>query len=82
MRFLAVGWKTDNPVTVETFYYGSCRHSDVYHFVLRNRDESIELPIVANPVVFRVIAAYRLTIVRSLTCHNVGEIASTPLTVG
>ncbi len=74
--YLGADWIPDNPVTAESFYYGSCRHSEVYHFVLRRRNQSIELPVVANPIVFRVVAKYRLDIQRGNTEHHAGEAVS------
>jgi len=73
--YLSTGWRPDDPVAVETFYYGSGRHSAVYHFVLRRQDESVEMPVVANPAVFRVVAAHRLTTLCSGTDHHTGEAA-------
>lgn len=64
LQYLRAGWELDNLVAVETFYHAGYRCSDIYCFTLMRNGESREIPILANPVVFRVIDDHQLTILR------------------
>jgi hypothetical protein len=64
MQYLRSGWKPDELVGVETFYHAGYRHSDIYYFTLQRDDASIEVPVLANPAVFKVISTHQLTVLR------------------
>ncbi len=64
LQFIRLGWMLDELVAVETFYYAGYRRSDIYHFTLSRGDETIEIPVLANPAVFRVVNSCNLTVVK------------------
>ena len=64
LQFIRLGWALDELVAVETFYYSGYRTSDIYHFTLTRGEMSIEIPVLANPAVFRVVASCHLTVVK------------------
>ena len=64
LQFIRLGWTLDSLVAVESFYYAGYRSSDVYHFTLLRGTDTIEIPVLANPAVFRVVESCKLTVVR------------------
>jgi len=63
-QYLRNGWQLDSLAAVETFYMAGYRRSDIYYFTLRREDEFIEMPVLANPVVFRIIQEHKLNVLR------------------
>ncbi len=57
------GWMLDTEATVETFYYAGYRRVDVFCFTLRRGTESIEMPVLSNPAVDRLLAENDLTVI-------------------
>src|SRR5689334_22079088 len=61
-RYLRTGWKLENPAAVESFYYAGYRRVYVYYFTLKHGDLTVEMPVLGNPVVMRVIEEHKLTV--------------------
>lgn len=61
LQYLTAGWSLDQHVAVETVYYAGYRRSDVYYFTLEHDGVSLEMPVLATPVVFKLIEDRRLT---------------------
>ena len=64
LQYLATGWEIDNPAAVETYYCAGVRRADVYLFSLRRAGDHVEMPVLANPAVSRLIEKYQLTVHR------------------
>jgi hypothetical protein len=64
LQYLRQGWKLDKLVAVETVYYSGCRRSDIFYFTLQCGEATVEMPVLANPVVFYLIEAQGLTLLR------------------
>ncbi|HVO42734.1 MAG TPA: hypothetical protein VMT34_08930 [Aggregatilineales bacterium] len=64
IQYLAAGWKVENPAIVETYLCAGVRRSDIYHFNLKREDESLEMPVLASPMINRLIEKYGLTVLR------------------
>jgi hypothetical protein len=64
LRYLRDSWTPDNIVNVETFPCSGCRQVEVYFFLLVRGDKRISMPLIANPVVLRLIHEYELTVQR------------------
>jgi hypothetical protein len=64
LQHLRAGWKLDELVAIETFYYAGYRRSDIYYFTLQKDGKTIEMPVLANPAVFRIVKEYGLTTFR------------------
>jgi hypothetical protein len=62
LQYLRGGWKPSKGVTVEVILLGGNRQTQVYHFVLTQNNESIEMPVLTTPIVPRLIRKYDLTI--------------------
>jgi hypothetical protein len=58
------GWRLGDVAAVETFYYGGYRWVEVYYFTLLRGESRMELPVLANPVVLRLIHERGLSVVR------------------
>src|SRR5258707_6138764 len=58
------GWSLEPLAAVETFFYAGYRRVDVYYFTLRRGDETLEMPVLANPAVKRLIEQHKLTVLR------------------
>jgi len=54
-QYLSTGWEIKNPVIIETVYHANNRHSRLYRFTLRQNGTTVEMPVLATPVVFRVV---------------------------
>ena len=63
-RYLRTGWKLENLAAVESFYYAGYRRVDIYYFTLKRNEETIEMPVLRNPVVTRLIEEQKLTVMR------------------
>ncbi len=64
LQYLTRGWRLDKPIAVETVYYAGYRRSDVYYFTLERDGVSLEMPVLATPVVFKLIEDRQLTTLR------------------
>lgn len=58
------GWQFVNPAAVETFYSGGFRRADIYYFTLQRGEEIVEMPVLANPKISRLIEEHQLTVLR------------------
>ena len=65
VRHLRTGWTLEPMAAVETFYYAGYRRVDVYFFTLKKDDTTLEMPVLGNPAVRRLIEEQKLTVVRS-----------------
>jgi hypothetical protein len=52
---LQLGWRIDT-VTLQEYYLGRDRSSTIFYFRLLRKDESVVMPVIASPFVFRVFA--------------------------
>ena len=64
LYYLRDGWSLDNLAGVETFYYAGYRRVDVYYLTLRRHTESLEMPVLANPALTRLIEANKINVMR------------------
>ena len=64
VQYLANGWTVESPAVVESHSATGARRSEVYHFHLIRNEQDIEMPVLANPVVSRLIEQYELTVLR------------------
>ena len=64
LQYLRLGWRLDNLVGVETFFCSGYLRCDVYYFTLQSDTGTLEIPVLANPAVFKVVESHHLTIVR------------------
>jgi hypothetical protein len=64
LHYLSRDWKLQKLVAVETVYYAGYRRSDIYYFTLERDGHAVEMPILANPAVFKVIEQHQLTTLR------------------
>ena len=64
LHLLRAGWSLEPLAAVETFFYAGYRRVDVYYFTLRHGEETLEMPVLANPAVRRLIEQYKLTVLR------------------
>ncbi len=64
LQYLKSGWQLEKLVAVETVYYAGFRRSDIYYFTLERDGSTVEMPILANPAVFKVIEQNQLTTLR------------------
>lgn len=60
-QYLNDGWLPVSRVVVEVYPLGPGRAVSVYHFLLRNAQAEVSLPIIASPLVWRVISEHKLT---------------------
>src|SRR4051812_19520074 len=63
-QHLSAGWEPDEVVAVESFYHAGYRRSEIYYFTLHNGGEVIEIPVLGNPAVFKIVEIYQLTTLR------------------
>ncbi len=64
LSHLRNGWMLHPLVAVESIWHAGVRRVDVYYFTLLHGDEHLEMPVLANPVVFRLIEDHGLSLVR------------------
>jgi hypothetical protein len=64
LRHLKEGWTLHPLVAVESIWHAGVRRVDVYYFTLLHGDAQLEMPVLANPVVFRLIEEHKLSLVR------------------
>lgn len=60
INYIHEGWTLD-ALGVKTFYFAGYRGVDVYYFTLRRDPQTLEMPVVANPVIRRLIRELGLT---------------------
>ena len=54
LYFLDNGWEVLN-VEVDPVFYSSGRYSTLYHFLLARGEECLDMPVMSNPAVCRLI---------------------------
>jgi hypothetical protein len=64
LQYLKNGWLLEKLVAVETIYYAGYRRSEIFYFTLERDGRSVEMPILSNPAVFKVIEENELTTLR------------------
>jgi hypothetical protein len=64
LQHLREGWELDPLVAVETFYFAGYRCSDIYYFTLRQANTTVEMPVLANPIVLRLVDERQLSTLR------------------
>jgi hypothetical protein len=62
LQYICLGWKLDDKVPAETYYHAGYRRSDVYYFTLKQNGTSIQMPVLVNPVVRRLVRDHGLTV--------------------
>jgi len=65
LQHIGAGWKLDEAINVVRRPLGSHRHVDVYHFELYHRDDHMEMPVIANPVVLKLVNEYHLMVTKT-----------------
>ena len=65
LEYIQTGWKLDDRVEVARFYFGDHRHVDVYHFTLKHDEDQVNIPVLANPAVLKIVEEYKLTTTRT-----------------
>jgi len=70
LQYLQTGWNLGNAVKVVQYHLTGDRHVDVYHFKLYHRDERLEMPVLANPVVLNVVSKYRLMVTNTVDRYD------------
>ena len=64
LEYLRQDWQLDPLIAVESFFHHGGRHVDVYYFTLNKNGHQIEMPVLANPAVFRLVAHRNLQVER------------------
>ena len=64
IQYLRMGWVLDKLVAVETVYHTAHRRSNVYYFTLQLDDQTLEMPVLSNPVVLDLMKRNKLTTLR------------------
>jgi len=64
LHYLRRNWQLDPLAAVESFYHYGGRHVDVYYFTLTRSNRQVEMPVLANPPIFRLIAQRNLQVER------------------
>ncbi len=62
LTLLRNGWDADDTVYIEDFWHSGARLVVVYHFDLRRGEAVLELPVLSNPFVRRLIRNEKLTV--------------------
>ena len=62
--YMRKGWQLAPQVAVKSFSYFGGRHINVYYFTLTKDGDQIEMPVLLNPVVRRLITHHHLHVVR------------------
>ncbi len=71
LQYLRMGWVLDKLVAVETVYHTAHRHSNVYYFTLYHDNQTIEMPVLSNPVVLDLLKRDKLTTLRiNVACEE------------
>lgn len=67
LQYLRNGWELKDRVLVEMCRCESWRYVELYYFVLSLNDERITMPVIANPVVVRLVQERGLAVVHVVT---------------
>jgi hypothetical protein len=70
LNYLQSGWLLESLASVETFYYAGYRRVDIVHFTLRSGDSILEMPVLANPAVTRLLEERSMTVLRINATRN------------
>jgi hypothetical protein len=63
LKYLHQDWQLAPQVVVESFSCYGGRHVDIFYFTLTKADRQIQLPVLSNPVVRRLIAYCEVQVV-------------------
>ena len=71
LQYLRNAWTLRRSVVVKSFDCSSYRRVNVYHFTLQKGTRLIEMPIIENPIVQRLMEQYELTILAEVCPEDV-----------
>lgn len=54
--FLSEGWSLDETVTYEEYWLSGVRPITIYYFTLEKDDQKLNMPVITNPYVRRVVS--------------------------
>lgn len=61
LQYLRNGWELDREVEIRVHRCTSHRHVEIYRFTLNHAEKkSLRMPVVANPVVRKIVHQYRV----------------------
>ena len=63
LRYLKAGWTPDSTVRIETRWFGEARHTLIYHLILRRGGQQLEMPVLASPLIRRMMRDRRLGLI-------------------
>ena len=66
LKYLHQDWQLAPQVVVESFSCYGGRHVDIFYFTLTKNGQQIELPVLSNPVVRRLIAYCKFQVVSAV----------------
>ncbi len=55
INYLRNGWTPAHSVMMQTFHFGGYRHVHVFRFRLTQGDQTLTIPVIANPIIDRLI---------------------------
>ena len=64
LQYLRYGWKIDRTIFIKSFRCLSCRSVNVYYFLLIRGAERVWMPVLENPVIWRLVQESGSTLVR------------------
>ncbi|MEZ4666521.1 MAG: hypothetical protein R3E39_01155 [Anaerolineae bacterium] len=64
LQYLQDGWNINNRIVAEVFHCPSRQCAELYYFMLLHNSEYITIPVIANPLVLRLVREFGLTVIR------------------
>lgn len=74
-QYLRLGWQVNAEVIVRSYGCVSRQRVEVYHFSLTNGSERVVMPVVANPVVVKLVQELGLATVRVSMSYDVTDLS-------
>ena len=56
-------WEAEGTCYEERYYHAGTRLVTIYHFILHKGDETLQMPVIANPVLRRILREWPFTVV-------------------
>jgi hypothetical protein len=64
LQYINRGWHLENIAQVETFYCTGYRAVEIYSFTLTLDDKTMQMPVIATPIISRVISQHNVCVLR------------------
>jgi hypothetical protein len=62
LSMLDQGWQITDAVLCEKVYFSAGRHTQIYHFLMRQKQEKVTISVISSPLLLNIISRVDLPV--------------------